>query len=402
MMKFLFIIIVLFLSCTTKKESFEKIRDEIFQKKGFYTMPDMIIPEIPESPCVFSETISLLEKNRFACIVGCEFGFGVLTEDLKLTFDPIKQGFSNDAVGTLGADENGLMIWGKQGYCGFLAIDTKTKDTVDFIPSVWDSYGKDVYRAYLTGLPKQILLFHLNSQNINLGYMLYDFTNKKNLFIPTDSSTTPVGREYHKIAKITYLIETGLDVCSWYIADLTEQGFINWRKNKLTDSLSQKNFRSSNWTRSSCFHAKNRMLIGRVIIASSSYYVIVRWDEEYSEIRIEPLKMQCPSEYSFSKCNWTFSLDGHWLFTTARKVHSETGQFDDPELVFYHVDPKYPQGISPPVFAGKTGETVYGCFIDHSKLGMVFLDIQTGHDLALVYKMSDMLPIIAKKLSQIR
>jgi hypothetical protein len=112
--------------------------------------------------------------------------------------------------------------------------------------------------------------------------------------------------------------------------------------------------------------------------------------------------MQCPSEYSFSDANWTFSLDGHWLFTTAQKVYRQTGQFDDPELIFYHVDPKYPQGISPPVFAGKTGENVYGCFIDHAKLGMVFLDIQTGYNLALVYKMSDMLPIIAKKMLQLR
>ncbi len=72
----------------------------------------------------------------------------------------------------------------------------------------------------------------------------------------------------------------------------------------------------------------------------------------------------------------------------------------DPQLVFYQVDPKYPQGISPPVFGGKVGDQVEGCFVDHSKLGMVFLDVQTSHNAVLVYKMSDMLPLIAKKLAQ--
>jgi len=92
------------------------------------------------------------------------------------------------------------------------------------------------------------------------------------------------------------------------------------------------------------------------------------------------------------------------LIFHARKLHVywicvnfETNTKEKPQLVFYHIDSKYPLGISPPVFA-PGGDTKNGCFVNHSKLGMVYLDFGTGYNLTMIYKMNDLLPIIAEKL----
>lgn len=111
----------------------------------------------------------------------------------------------------------------------------------------------------------------------------------------------------------------------------------------------------------------NRTLIGTMAIGKESpINAVAHWDEKYEHITIQPLFLQCPSEYEFSTQNWTFSLDGKWLVNSARKILPTIG-YDDPEMVFYHVDPKYPQGISPPVFAGKTYRKwdLTGVFINH-------------------------------------
>jgi hypothetical protein len=373
---------------------------EICQEKGFNTMTDMLLPEMIESGHSFSETFSISGKNRFACIHGTEFGYGTFTDDFKFKYEPIVKGFADDAVGRLGTDENGKIMWGKQGYRGFLAVDAETKDTVTFAPKEIDADGHvmsyTVFRAYLTELPGKILLFNTLEGAYN---MLYDFANKKNLFISPANDETQEIISVCKLHKTFYLLETGNLVSKWCLADLTTQGFTNIKTNKLTDLLTKKAISLSQWTRSGPFCAENRMLIGRIKSADNTIHVVACWDNKFENVSIEPLVLQCPADYNFSTKDWTFSPDGKWLYNTARKfTHSGMG---DPELVFYHIDSLYPQHISPPVFAGKlNGVDVDGCFVDHSKLGMVFLDIQTNPSYVLVYKMSDMLPIIAKKLAQ--
>jgi hypothetical protein len=352
-------------NCVSEKERREKCWQEIYQRKGFSTMTDFLIPEMVEAERGYSEIISLSGKNRFACIIGTEFGFGTFTEDLKLTYEPIVKGFADDAVGRLGADENGKILWGKQGYRGFLAVDAETKDTLNFVPSPSRKEGNSskVYRAYLTELPGRILLFKLISVDENAPkYMLYDFKNKKEIFIPT-GTTLPILSQPFFISKITYLLQTGNSNINrkWYLADLTTQGFNNFRSNPLTDSLSKKLFKADNWIRSRPFHSGNRMVIGNIATGDNSILSVVRWDSAFDNVRIEPLIMQCPAVYSFSSQNWTFSLDGKWLYTTAWK--SQYSPMDDEnELVFYHVDARYPQGISPQHGARLQNERPTACY----------------------------------------
>jgi hypothetical protein len=358
----------------------------------------MIVPEMFNG-VGFGATIALREKNHFATVGGGEFGFGSFSDDLKFSFLPIVNGFAGDVVGRLSADENGKIMTGTQGYCGFVGIDVETKDTLDTIPSVSLEYeGKPtVWRTVLTELPGRIIIVNLSSANENAPvYMLYDLKGKKELYIP--DSSAPQAVNFYPFSKTKYLIETGRRKSEWYFADLSIQGFVNLQGNALTAALNKNGFRSFDWNHSRCFNVVNRMLVGWVDVGDKNLCTVVHWDSTFENIKIEPLTFQCPATYSFSNWHWTFSLDGKWLLTTAREK-KYTGLGDN-QLVFYHVDPKYPQGISPPVFAGKIGDEVKGCFVDHTKLGMVFLDVQTGHNAVLVYKMSDMLPIIAKKLAQ--
>jgi hypothetical protein len=400
---FLFAVVLCLLICCVSKQDrierkqkhMEQMRKEIYLQKGFSGMTDFLLPEIIENENPFITTESVLRKDKFACISGTEFGFGTFSNDLKFIFEPVVKGFADDAISWLGTDEKGTILCGKQGYRGFLAVDAETKDTLDIVPSVSIGGQADIFRAYLTELPGRVLFLGFAGPP---NHMLYDFANKKDLFIPDNTPPLKIN-ELYKISKTMYLLETFNKTITFYLSDLTVHGFDNLHTNTLTKSLTQKGFSSSAWKRSRPFHSGNRMLIGTIEGAGQTINAVACWDEEYQNVRIEPLIIQCPAEYAFSTDNWTFSLDGKWLYNIAWK--GIYGGSSDPELVFYHIDPSYPQHISPPVFAGKlSGVDVNGCFVDHSKLGMVFLDIQANPGYVLVYKMSDMLPIIAKKLAQ--
>lgn len=154
--------LILLVGCMSKKEKREQTWKTIYIEKELEIMPDMLFPEMIDNHVYICGEKPLLEKNSFACIAATEFSFGTLTEDFRIIITPVKKGFANDAIGEFDANEKGSMMWAKMGYCGFLAINTLDKDTVDFVPSVALLRGtayNEVYRTYVTDLPGNVLLF---------------------------------------------------------------------------------------------------------------------------------------------------------------------------------------------------------------------------------------------------
>jgi hypothetical protein len=47
------------------------------------------------------------------------------------------------------------------------------------------------------------------------------------------------------------------------------------------------------------------------------------------------------------------------------------------------------------------GDSDNGCFVNHSKFGMLFLDFGTDKNMTVVYKMNDLLPINAEKMRKL-
>jgi|GEM_PF-3078239 len=406
-MKFtLFIVAILFFCNCAEYQKSQNIM-MVKNKKGYNTMHIDIFPEIIDDGC--TEAVSLNGTNRFACTRGSIFSFGTLTDDVKLQFETIKDHFAYEGVGDLGADPDGKMLWGKDGDKGLWMIDPETKQTIDTIPFGSELYGSGEYiwRIRSTSLPGKIYYFrYRGASNVEEShrYGLFDFEKRKEIFIPEIPLIDPPVLTCWPLAKSEYLISSFVvidkdenPIARWYIADLSLNGFVNWRTNKLTDSLTAHDFCAEDYAHHNCVNIQQRIIIGHYHIGKKDFDGVVKWNDKFDDVLVSPLIMQCPSQYSFSQRGWLFSPDGNWLAGVARERNFETNTKEKPQLVFYHIDSKYPLGISPPVFA-PGGDTKNGCFVNHSKLGMVYLDFGTGYNLTMLYKMNDLLPIIAEKL----
>lgn len=404
--KFLLIAFVLLCSCSEQKK--KTIINNMQYEKGYNSVRIDLFPQIIDDGC--TEAVSLDSTNRFACTRGTIFSFGTLTDDLKLQFEAVKEHFAYSGVGDLGADPDGSLMWGKEGNKRLWMIDTKTMQTIDTIPEGSRLYksGEYIWRIRPTSLPGRIYFFRYspaaNKNYQSRWYALFDYDKRTEIFIPETPLKDPPVVTCWPLDSITYLISSFIEVGEnkdqvdkWYLADLSIKGFINWRTNKLTDSLTSKAFIAEDLTHHNCVNSQHRMIVGHYDIGEREFNGVARWNKDFDSVAIEPLIMQCPPNYSFGQMDWLFSPDGNWLAAVAEEYLPETNSKDDPQLVFYHIDPKYPQGISPPVF-GTKGDTRDGCFVNHSKLGMVYLDFGTGYNMTMLYKMSDLLPIIADKM----
>jgi hypothetical protein len=363
-------------------------------------MNKFLYPEIIQLEHSISEAFSLLKQDCFACSCNNELGFGKIDNNLTISFEPIVQGFPDDIIYSLGADEKGKFVWAKQGYRGFVAANTENKKTIDFVSSVYFSFksAPKIFRAYLLELSGEFFIFDLDDDPF---YCIFDATN--NIEIIPKTSLPGKIQTFVKLEKTKYLLSVLKDnTIKWFLADITIDGFSNLTTNNLTEELSKKQFKCSTWKRANPY--SNKILLGRISKDDTVIPTVALWEKNYEDVKIEPLLLQCPQEYIFDNCNWTFSLDGKWICNIAQ----ETGYsgLQEPELVFFHVDPKYPQKISPPVFAlknnfsPKEGQDIIGCFVEHSVYGMLFLDFILDSNSVFIYKMQDALPIILEKLKK--
>jgi hypothetical protein len=389
--------------CTSQKE----LTEAVYRMKGFNGMLEQLLPEVIDAGIVFTDVKTIEKSDQFACIKNAdEFGHGFIDDKLEFSYKPAVKGFPGDAVGDLDADETGTIMWGKYGYCGFLAVDQETKNTLSMVPHIDDVHHEEVIFAYKIDLPGDFLLLQLcGDKNC---YMIYDLAKKKSIFI-SDS----IRADFHKIEKTTYLLgNPNHGAVKWCIADLNLDGLRNIRTNELTVTLTNKKVN----TGITSINFKRRIIIGSIQGPNSSEsWVLVKWNPDFKDVTVQPLIYQCPAEYIFDD-KFQFSSDGEWLVNTAVSSAPDTStetsgfpgtpQHAPKQLVFYHINPNYPQGISPPVFAGNyigsEGKmfSIDGCFVKHSTLGTIFLEL-SGGNVVLVYKMSDMLPIIAKKLASL-
>ena len=176
--------------------------------------------------------------------------------------------------------------------------------------------------------------------------------------------------------------------------------FFDWRtheivRNDLTETMNQMGFMT--WHKS--INLERRYLLARIVTqdyyqGEFSYRRINRfykisWDEHYSNIAVNDISYMFESwPYKPDEISIDISPDGSWVSATILDVTinpgGRTGYY---KRIFFHVDDKYPDGISMPVFAAGY-ETIEGekgtAFVDHPVHGMCLaLGWQEWTDLAI-------------------
>jgi len=126
----------------------------------------------------------------------------------------------------------------------------------------------------------------------------------------------------------------------------------------------------------------------------------ITWNEGFSDIRVTPLSYLLPNTgMNFS--NFIFSADGMWVSTFVtgyRGLNNENLS----KRAFFHLDNRYPNGISIPVITEDYEERQwdYSAFVEHPVHGLCFAQEwhKNGRQYLRLYKMNDVLTEINRRL----
>ena len=384
----LFIIIIFLTSCVTRK-------DVIYYYKGFLgdSMKKKLKPMILPNFKPIEEILGINKQNYLAAI-NKKGEFCLLEIDeagVIIDMNPIIHSFPSDFGSSYHSDNEHNVLWQIEGR-GFTVLDIKTEATGDCIVS----YNADdkVLNSFLVDADNKIFLIDMSRLDRNtlcsikgFLYVLYDLNKNKIIF----ESPIYGGTVYpfnNNLLFCEYIGEKH-DMLKWYIIDFYLD---NKKENKLTKKLTKMQIKA--WDRSKTIHTGRRMMLGTSRLSGSLEYFSIRWDEDFEDIRIEPIILQKPNGKRISS-RFEFSPDGNWVKTLK---FADSGVTFPPELIIYHVGEVYPQGLSMPILCGYTKEINTGAFMNHSEWGPCYVELDYEFNNKLfVYKLNDGLKILAEQ-----
>jgi hypothetical protein len=197
--------------------------------------------------------------------------------------------------------------------------------------------------------------------------------------------------------------KTDPHINGWYITDTfwtkerNAPGDSYPRNEPLTKILTDNHIHAINRIDAKLLHQGKRLLFAWSYISQPGpiQRVVVRWNENLDEVRIEPLVLQMrETETFFYQGPTHISGDGNWMKSI--RVHQQTRPRMD-ELVAYHLQDYYPQGMSMPVSLGYTNEDP-GAFLNHRTLGPCYIEQSlTREGILFIYRLDDALDIMKKQ-----
>ena len=245
-----------------------------------------------------------------------------------------------------------------------------------------------------------INFYYYRNTDINDGYLscyniIYDAKNDKILYESPERGEA-VSLEYNFTPELT-LSQQDRRIGS----GPPETVFYNWKtreiiSNELTEKLNDIGFNTF------LGHGRNINLAGRFLFADirisedTNKKVKITWDENYEDVEIIPL------DYLIPEGKWLYdiylSVDGKWATTFVGGYEGLYGELLD-KRVFFHLDNRYPNGISMPIFVDDYDEyhAEQGSFVEHPVHGWCFAEEKYRGDngseklYLRLYKMSDVL-----------
>jgi hypothetical protein len=343
-------------------------------------MSSQIIPVKLKVKHSISAAASLKYNNRFACLNGhAEFALASLDEKLHVTFDVIRENIpGGDYSGVFGADETGKFMWCKSGWREAIIIDTESKKVIQKMASYDGNTFISTYYAVVEK-DKFVYVSVINAGDSPQLFSVFDFIK--------DEPVAQIGK-----INFCYILQgsgdSGMIVATdknktrtWTNAKLQKNDIVFLPDDELTKVLTEKQFRYRSDRKA--FSFDKRIIIG-MGIGSLLQPFSVRWNPEKTDIKIEPIILQCPKPDIFGE-NWEISPDGNWCINKATRNWDTKNEYE--AIVFYKVDNAFPNGLSTPIYGGLTSEDNKGCFINHDVLGPLYLDIPPSGD-PVIYKLN--------------
>ncbi len=146
----------------------------------------------------------------------------------------------------------------------------------------------------------------------------------------------------------------------------------------------------------------SRTMIGSAPINGETFSLSIRWNEQLEAEILPFTPLHIPSDIQGVGGVGEFSSDGRWFDIDAWYKSHRFGYTDRPgERFVYHVGDQYPIGISPPIRLGLVSENTPGAFMQHDTWGPCYiLKDEEKPQHVIVYKLTDGIPIIARKLAE--
>jgi hypothetical protein len=107
--------------------------------------------------------------------------------------------------------------------------------------------------------------------------------------------------------------------------------------------------------------------------------VKITWDENYEDVKVIPLDYMIPEGKWMS--DFYISADGEWASSFMGSYKGYYGELLD-KRVFFHLDGRYPNGISMPVYVDDyyLSSLGSGTFVEHPEYGMCFAEEKLVED----------------------
>lgn len=325
---------------------------------------------------------SLKYNNRFACLSGgLEFAFASLDEKLKVTMDIIRKNTpGGDYSGLFGADETGKLMWCKSGWREAIIIDTESKKVIQKMASY---SGNSFIGAFYPIIAKdKFICVWVNEAKGPSTLPVFDFSQDDPVAVIDNLHFSFILKKQDDSCLIVSYYNGTLE--TWKNARLSRTDISFLPDDTLTKELIDKKVQYS--MHQQAFNFNKNILIGEIDPGPGAIMkpVSVRWKADKTDIKIEPLILQCPKPDLFGE-NWEFSLDGNWCMNKCTRNRHTKNEYE--AIVFYKVDNSFPNGLSMPVYGGLTSEDNKGCFINHDVLGPLYLDILPSGD-PVIYKLN--------------
>jgi len=282
------------------------------------------------------------------------------------------------------------LFFAHNGKMMFVA-DVESKKTKDFIPFLTWVYRENV--PVLLDGDEGLLLFQYKDVDDGTFKNIYYNYKTDEQYEDEEKGNVRILWSFEKDVVMTYRVE----------ADRTQvHAFYNWRTkefftNKLIDTLNTNRFYNPGGTETFQFITKPGIFFSTSKTLPGFYKIT--WNEDYSEVDVLPVSYLLPKGKSFS--SFYLSKDGKWatVFITGYKgLYGE----DIARRVFFHLDARYPGGISMPIFADGYEEDnwMYGAFFNHPEYGPCYAHEYYKEDQQYLrlYKMSDVVTLINQKL----
>jgi len=239
--------------------------------------------------------------------------------------------------------------------------------------------------------------------------IIYDVKNDKTLY------RSPEGGEENDF---TYPFSTELILCEKYIWDETinywmrEKYFLyNWKTKEIFQNELTK-FLTGNEKATILSYGENIDLKGRYMFADfpipgkkiGTKKAKITWDENYENVKVIPLDYLIHEGQHLS--DFYISSDGKWATVDIGEFSYDDSSY---QTIFFHLDSRYPNGMSMPIFTEGYGKHHFGsgAFFEHPEYGLCFAvekykeDKKGNVKLYLrLYKMDDVLAEINRQLSE--